>query len=164
MRQAWTAGNYLFQLVMSEPLRTRTLPMKQFMTQRRQTETAAFNDHVAELYRTHGLTERIGDVDVLAADLAQRRLLVLECKDLEGARTPSELKNEIDYTFAQGRAKKSKLEIHLERIAWISEHLAAVIEWLGGDAAAAGDWTVDGRLITDIEVLARTSSAHRRSR
>jgi hypothetical protein len=176
MRQTWTAGNYLFQLVMSERLRARTLPMKQFMTQRRQTETAAFNEHVAELCRTHGLTTRtgvfkigsspltrtladgrtepIGDVDVLAADVAQRRLLVLECKDLEGARTPSELKNEIDYTFAQGRAKKSKLEIHLERIAWISQHLAAVIEWLGGDAAAVGDWIVDGRLITDIEVLA----------
>lgn len=176
MRQTWTAGNYLFQLVMSERFRARTLPMKQFMTKRRQTETAVFNEHVAELCRAHGLTTRtgvfkigsspltrtladgrtepIGDIDVLAADFPQRRLLLLECKDLEGARTPAELKNEIDYTFAQGQAKKSKLEIHLERIAWISQHLVAVIEWLGGDADAADDWTVDGRLITDIEVLA----------
>jgi hypothetical protein len=176
MRQTWTAGGYLFQLVMSERLRARTLPMKQFMTKRRQSEAAAFNEHVAELCRAHGLTTRtgvfkigssplartladgrtepLGDIDVLAADLAQCRLLLLECKDLEGARTPGELKNEIDYTFAQGRVKKSKLEIHLERIEWIRQHLKAVIQWLGGNGAATDDWIVDGRLITDIEVLA----------
>lgn len=176
MRQAWVAGGYLFQLVTTERLRARTLPMKQFMSQLRQTETAAFNDRVADLCRARGLTTRtgvfkvgseqlvrtladgrteaIGDIDVLAADLAQRHLLILECKDLDGARTPSELKNEIDYTFAHGRTKKSKLAIHIERIAWVRHHLAAVIEWLGGEAASADDWTIDGRLITDIEVLA----------
>lgn len=173
MRHVWLAGQYLLNLILSERLHAHALEMKQFMSRIRQEESAAFNERVAELCRNHGMVvrtqvdkvgskaltrmnqgrqEKIGDIDVLAADPRRSVVYVLECKDLEGARTPSELKNEIDSTFAVGRSKRSKLEIHVERIAWVQAHLAGTLEWLGLDGPT-DRWEIDGRMITDIEVL-----------
>lgn len=173
MRHVWLAGQYLLNLILSERLHAHSLEMKHFMSKVRQEESAAFNEQIAELCREQGMVvrtqvskvgplqltrthqghqEKIGDVDVLAADRCQKVLYVLECKNLEGARTPSELKNEIDSTFSVGRSKRSKLEIHVERIAWVEDHLIETLELLGLDEPVE-DWTIDGRMITDIEVL-----------
>ena len=103
--------------------------------------------------QVHGRQQDIADVDVLAADLEAKQLLAVECKDLEGARTPAELRNEIDETFGQSGKKRSKLEIHLERIAWLEAHLQQTLDWMGLPGAAE-DWSVQGLMVTDVEVLA----------
>jgi hypothetical protein len=174
LRHAWEAGHFLLSLVLSERLDARSLEMQNLMTELRQRETDAFNERIAQLGRDQGLVVRkcvdkigalkiarnvdgrrepIGDIDVLAADSGHRILYLLECKALNGARTPVELKNEINHTFRVGGEKRSKLEIHLERIEWIRQHLDDVLQWLGLDGAAES-WTLDGRMITNIEVLA----------
>lgn len=174
MRHVWLAGQYLANLILSERLDARSLEMKRFMSEVRQQEATTFNEAIADLCREQGMVvrtqvqrigalsltrtrngrqEAIGDIDVLAADAQLRTLFVLECKNLEGARTPSELKNEIDRTFAVGQAKRSKLEIHLERIAWARSHIAEIVTWMRLSDLADG-WAVDGRMVTDIEVLA----------
>lgn len=175
MRHVYEAGRFLLNLILSERLHASSREMKQFMSKIRQRETEAFNQRIGELCNEHGLVvrlkvdrvgelmlaredagrdgEQIGDIDVLAADPAHRILYLLECKDLEGARTPVELKNEINSTFRVGGSKRSKLEIHLERIAWIERHLEQTLAWLKMEGPAS-TWTVEGRMITDIEVLA----------
>jgi hypothetical protein len=172
-RQTWVAGGHLFNLILSERLNASSIAMKQFMSKVRQQETAEFNERIARLCRDQGMlvrtqvervagllltrnvkhAEAIGDIDVLAADAKRKRLYLLECKDLEGARTPAELKNEIRQTFAIGGSKRSKLEIHLERIDWIKQHLVETLAWLELQGKPE-DWTIDGRMVTDIEVLA----------
>ena len=97
--------------------------------------------------------EDLGDIDVLVADRAQRRLLGVEAKDLAVARTPAELNNELAETFLSHDGKQAAIDRHLERIAWLREHLAEVLDWLGlGDEDTAA-WTVDGLMVLDIELM-----------
>jgi hypothetical protein len=70
-------------------------------------------------------------------------------KDLSVARTPRELANELNETFATGGPRRSHAEIHLERIAWLERNLAAVLAWLGLDGEDAGNWRVDGSIVVD---------------
>jgi hypothetical protein len=132
------------------------------MSALREEEAKSFVDAVADLYRSGATIVRsnvlkiagrrlrrddntdLGDIDVLAATLATRVLEAVEVKDLSVARTPRELANELNETFATGGPRRSHAEIHLERIAWLERNLAAVLAWLGLDGEDAGNWRVDG--------------------
>lgn len=174
MRHVWRCGLHLVELITSNRYAAQSLEMKQVMTLVGQRASHEFNQRIADLFQDAGYRVRrqvskvgrlrmmrqvdgrqqdIADVDVLAADLEAKQLLAMECKDLEGARTPAELRNEIDETFGQGGKKRSKLEIHLERIAWLETHLQDVLDWMGLPGAPE-DWSVQGLIVTDIEVLA----------
>jgi hypothetical protein len=43
----------------------------------------------------HLRLDNLGDIDVLAADVSQNRVIVVETKDLSVARTPNELASEV---------------------------------------------------------------------
>jgi len=153
-------------------LNARSDAMRQLMTRLRQQETQQFVDDVASLVRARGMAvdtnvkkvdsekitrsnnEDLTDIDVLAADVANRVIYALECKDLEGARTPAELDNELTNTFRSGGAKRSAAEKQVERVAWLTARIPQTLRHLGvesGDAAAA--WTVVGAIVTDVHVL-----------
>ncbi len=169
-RHVDAAGRQLVMLIMSERLKAHSKPMRNLMTRLRQEETAEFVEHVGRQYTDAGMVVRTnvrkiaghkitkldgndaGDIDVLAADPVGLVVHVQECKDLEGARTPAELHNELEKTFAVGRRKRSAADKHLERIAWVEDHLAEVVAWLGLPDAA-GRWSVAGGFVVDTEVL-----------
>jgi len=169
-RHVDAAGRQLLMLVMTERLKARSKTMRRLMTRLRQEETAEFVQEVGRQCADAGMLVRTnvrkiagrkitkpdgddaGDVDVLAADPVEHVVHVLESKDLEGARTPAELHNELEQTFAVGREKRSAADKHLDRIAWIDGNLAEVLDWLGLPPEI-DSWRVAGGFVVDTEVL-----------
>jgi hypothetical protein len=168
-RHTDAAGRDLVELILSERYKATTPELKAVISKMRQAETGRFNERVAEEHRSLGhlvrtnLTkaggkriarannETLGDLDVVAADVGARVLYIDECKDLEGARTPAELHNEIAKTFGTGHTPKSAADKHVERVAWVKSNTDAVLIELGVEPGGA--WEVRGRIVTDIEVL-----------
>jgi hypothetical protein len=109
-------------------------------------------DKVGKLHLARDNGQSIKDIDVLAADRTQRVLHMLESKDLEGARTPFELSNEVAKTFGTGGKKRSAAEKHVERIEWVKRRMAETLAWLGIDDDPA-DWTISGRIVVDTPVM-----------
>lgn len=169
-RHLEAAGHYLLDLVTSERLKAQSSEMQKLMTELRQNETAAFVEEAGRRLREAGMVVRTnvekiaglkitrrdgkndgGDLDVLAADPKRKVLHVREAKDLEGARTPAELSNELKSNFSVDGEKRSAADRHLERIAWAEDHLDQILEDLGLDPDSG--WRVSGGFVVDIEVL-----------
>lgn len=80
----------------------------------------------------------LGDIDVAAVHLHRREVLLLEVKDLEVARTPAELANEVKNLAGEGNSAIRRLK---QRRDWVTQHLALTLHELAvGDAS--GQWTI----------------------
>jgi hypothetical protein len=170
MRQPEQSGRFLVDLITSERLNATSNEMKELMTRLRQAETSAFVDSVADLCRSHDMLvdtsvrtiggerlartngDDLGDIDVLAVDAKTSTIYALECKDLEVARTPAELDNEIRSTFRSGGAKRSAAEKHVERIAWLAARVSAILAHFDIDTESTG-WVIEGAIVTDVNVM-----------
>ncbi|MGD9967484.1 MAG: hypothetical protein AB7Q23_10150 [Hyphomonadaceae bacterium] len=102
---------------------------------------AAFNDELASMLRKRGIEARanvqpsallgmktpphLGDADVVAWKPGTTTLWMLEAKDLGLARTSSEVADRLrEYSPGQdARGKRSKLQRHLDRVAFVRAHL-----------------------------------------
>lgn len=167
VRQPAKTSRFVFDLVSSERLKAKTEPMKQLMTKLRQREALAFVAKVEAVLQNVGMptdtnVKKVGgerirrangqdliDVDVLGADVNSRTIYALECKDLEGARTPAELHNELAHTFNESRSAATR---HAERVAWLARRIPQTLTHLG-ITMTAKDWKVVGLLITDVRVI-----------
>lgn len=72
--------------------------------------------------------EDLGDIDVAATHLVRRELLLVEAKSLEVARTPVELRNEVQQLVGPGNSAVRRLQ---QRAAWVASHLAVVLAEFG---------------------------------
>ena len=158
---------YLWELLRTGRLHARSKAMLDLLSMFCNEQGKRFNDEVADLLgRKHGLIvhRRVrdigllkgmagppGDIDVLVAQPDQRRVLVLECKDLVMGRMPHELAVERDKLFRGQGGGPSAIEKHLRRVAWVREHLDAVVAWL--NLGAAIGWEVEGMVVLDQELL-----------
>lgn len=70
----------------------------------------------------------LGDIDVAAVHRGRKELLLVEAKDLEVARTPTELRNEIEQLIGPGNSAIARLK---ERGDWVQAHLASVLKAFG---------------------------------
>jgi hypothetical protein len=71
------------------------------------------------------LNENLGDVDVLAWDVATGRVLVIECKDLHEARTVGEVAEQLRrFRGGYDEGRPDELRRHLRRVEWLSENPA----------------------------------------
>ena len=146
-----------------------TPQLRQAITDVGQRADEAFNDAVAATVRdlidgpvrtrvaragrerlTRSDGQDLGDIDVLAADLSRRRLLVLETKNLSQTRTPAEAANELANTFVGRGRRTEKITRHVERVAWAERHVHALLKELFVDPAGQ-EWTVLGGLVTRLE-------------
>lgn len=93
----------------------------------------------------------LGDVDVLAISPREKRVYVLECKDMAVARTPRELANEIAKLLGPWSGGKPAAEKHGRRVVWITENLRSVIEW--GSGTFTRKWQVFGGIVTSMELF-----------
>lgn len=168
-RHVERSGKYMLDLITSERLKAQSAEMKNLMTRLRHSESHEFVGSVAAICRDLGWPTQtnvrkigrkrlrrannndLGDVDVLTADPKSRVVHALECKVLSGARTPAELANELNATFATGVKPHSSADIHTERVGYLRRNLADVLTQLGLDHAE--DWEVRGRIVTDAELL-----------
>lgn len=98
-----------------------------------------------------GNAQDLGDIDVLAADKVAWILYGVECKDLAGALTPTEVAGELSEHFdTQEGVSTSK---HAERIAWLETHRAEALRELALDGPP-DRWQVKGMFVTGQRVMA----------
>jgi hypothetical protein len=172
-RHLRAAGPYLLDLFLTGRLKNvRTQEMKRAISNFRRRETNAFNDLVAGLFegaenvkvrrrlrkigavRIGGADRDLGDIDVLAANARTGSLLVIECKDLEVARTPQELANELETLFKGTRSNEAAATRHQLRAVWVTENLQLALNYLS--LPAGRRWKVKALVAVDEELF----SAH----
>ena len=96
----------------------------------------------------------LGDIDVLAAELARRTLWAVDAKDLTGTLTPSDLARELKKVFQVGGTKRSQMQRHLARLAWLEAHRTEALADLGLATEDADGWKVEGMFVTPQPVAA----------
>ena len=86
----------------------------------------------------------LGDIDVLVIDHEQRVFLIVEAKDLSEARSPAEIRSELDRVFGR---EKSVVTKHLNRVAFVRKHWRTIHaeESLGG---SPDDWKIGNLIVT----------------
>jgi len=166
-RSIYRLGPYWADSMLSGRLqgRARTSEMKQFISEVRGRVTESFARSVAAKLEQLGMTTKmsvnkigrqrlvdskgqdLGDVDILAAHQSTRSIVAVEAKDFEIARTPAEIAGEFEKLFKGKKGKKSTVELHSRRLAWLREHLAEVVSSLGADPED-GPWQVVGSIVT----------------
>lgn len=89
----------------------------------------------------------LGDIDVLAADPAAFVVWLIECKNLGVARTPWEVKHELDNLNDPGAGIVAR---HKRRRVWIEAHLGDLVAWL---SLAPGAWRVQPLIVVSSELF-----------
>jgi hypothetical protein len=172
-RSVDTAGRQLVHDIQTARLKVNSPEMRQAITALRQRDDLRFNQEIAALYRqrpgfivkervenigrltiTRPNGDKLGDIDVLVADVGRRVLEAIDTKNLAAGRTPIEIAREMKRTFKSEGSKAAAIDRHAERAAWLCEHLAEVLVWLKLPHAKAGDWRVEPSIVVDAEVPA----------
>ncbi|MFH1679398.1 MAG: hypothetical protein ABIH26_01995 [Candidatus Eisenbacteria bacterium] len=165
-RNTWKAAEYLAALCVGGRLKAESTRMRRYIGERKREDGKLFNDEVAEFFegregvyarrrvkKIRGMRVPDPDIDVLVADRDRREILVLETKSLAMARTPLEVKNELDALVHSRPGRRSTAEIHGQRAKWIGERGQAVLEELGVPAEKAVDWSTRAHIVTDREAI-----------
>ena len=165
------AMNYLRQLCLSGRIKTKSVELKRVTGTWREQEAKAFEQSVAAIisdltgvqakvrFRKLGKLKlfaggkNLGDIDVLAAVPSARVVLVVECKDLALARTPAEIKNQLESLVEGSLGKPSTVQQHSARAKWIESNLEEVLMHCFG-IKKKGKWRVKPVLVSDSELYA----------
>jgi hypothetical protein len=171
-RHADAAGKYLVDLCNGGRLRATSAPMIDLLSELRDRAAEQFNDDVADdferaanfvaqrrviklggrrLCRPNG--ELIGDIDVLVAEPASWTLWAIDTKHLAPGRAPHEIANEVKSTFIVGGSKRSKADIHVERLAFLDAHRSEALGLLGLPSMEAGRWETRGLFVVSNEMV-----------
>ena len=168
-RHVRASGVYFIDLYTSGRLKAVSDKMKRAISLARTEDAETFNDTVADLMeedgrlrvrrrvrrigkvRIGGPDDDLGDIDVLVANAALHRMLLIECKDLAVARTPRELANELETLFHGARGRESVVDRQQRRSAWVEEHIGQVLAFL--DLPRGGRWQVRPIIVVDEEMF-----------
>jgi hypothetical protein len=142
--------------------------MQQFIASIKREASNDFNRRVAEAFSTIGFDdvreqvkrlgkislqrsggEDIGDIDVFVIDRSRHVLLAVEVKDFETARTPFELRNEVNKLVGEGSAATH----HAERLDFLRHNMSRVLRELRIDDDPSS-WEVRGMVVTSADLLA----------
>ncbi|EEB56684.1 SEC-C motif domain protein [Pseudomonas syringae pv. tomato T1] len=90
-----------------------------------------------------------GDVDVLAWSPEQKRVLIIECKDLQFRKTYGEIAEQLsDFRNVEVNGKRDLLRKHLDRVRVLREYQGRVGAFVG----IAGDFTVESVVVFSFPV------------
>ena len=89
-----------------------------------------------------------GEVDVLAWNAEKRRLIVMECKDLQRALNPYAFAQELQ-RFYELNSDDSFVPKLKRKVSWFKENLPSVLLQLGVQPIKVSKWHVKGMIITD---------------
>ncbi len=170
-RQVISAMRYTVDLCASGRLKAKTRALKRVVGDIRQSKAEEFEAGVGRLVgdltgtptkvrvRKVGgkkLVESgrdLGDIDVLGIIPSQRTVLCIECKALALARTPAEVRHQLEDLFRGSENKLSTAQKHLKRAKWVDENLDLVLEECFG-VRRKGSWKVKPILVSDSELYA----------
>jgi hypothetical protein len=93
----------------------------------------------------------LGDIDVLACDTRQQTLWVVECKDLAGAITTSDIVDEMIEHF--GASETTTVARLSARVGWVAERLPAALKAFDRPDPPS-HWKVRGVFVTGVPVMA----------
>jgi len=93
----------------------------------------------------------LGDIDVLACDPHRRTLWVVECKDLAGAITTSDIVDEMTEHF--GASETTTVARLSARVGWVAERLPAALKAFDR-ADPPNHWKARGVFVTGVPVMA----------
>ncbi len=167
-RTVFSAQGNLLNLFLSGRLKAVSQPLQAEISRRRNRVSEQFNNAVADELereqrlivrrRVHkingnvlGYPDNLGDVDVLVVEPDNRIILLLECKDLGVARTPFELKSEIQNLILGSRGNDSMMDKHRRRTEWVRVNQDLLLGDLG--IATEEPWEVSDAIIVDEELL-----------
>jgi len=164
-RHLFNSHGYLFELIVGSRLFAQSAKMRELMGKFNRERGETFNNDVALLFETRpglivhrrskklgkkyirGNLGDLGDIDVLVIDKHCRRIFVIECKDLAIARTPHELKAELDSLFKGSTKEKSTVEKHKLRTTWVQDNLASILDAF--NISFTTHWKVETLLVFD---------------
>ena len=165
------AVRYLVHLCLGGQFKAKSPWLRRVIGRRRKQEARAFEESVADIIAaTTGVPAKVrlkkvgkrriilegqelGDIDVLAAIVGVRVLLSIECKDLALARTPTEIRHQLDELVYGSAGKPSAIKKHLARTQWIESHLDEVLMECFGIRRET-EWNVKPALVSDSELYA----------
>jgi hypothetical protein len=143
--------------------------MKRFISASRKDISLSFQHEVATLFRgirscnveenvkkigslrlARPNGDDIGDIDVFVIDSTAEILLAIEVKDFEQARTPIELKRELDKLL---EGEKSAVHHHDERLQFLQSKREQIHSELNL-SGTCGDWYISGEIVTSRDLLA----------
>ncbi|MFC9243602.1 hypothetical protein ACFT7S_05955 [Streptomyces sp. NPDC057136] len=167
-RHAWSTGPYWVDLVYSGRLRATSATMKKLMGSIRQDHNKEFEKESERALAAAGCSitahsvgkiagrrlrspqgDDLGDIDALGINLDQRIIFIVEAKDFEMARNPSELANEADALLRGGKSAVFKIA---RRAQWIRTHLAPTLNHFTNSADTRG-WTVTPVVVTSRDLI-----------
>jgi hypothetical protein len=153
------------------PNDSRFLALKQWLSRFRNSKGNAFNHLVATQVQTipgvavrlqirklagHRLMENgqdLGDIDVLVANPKTRQIIAIECKNFVIARTPLEVKSELETLLGTQETKeKSSVYKHTKRLNWLERNLDVVLKEFQFPATQES-WTVHGIIVTSSQLV-----------
>ena len=168
-RHLMHAFDYLLALCFGGRLKAHSSEMKSLMSRFHRESGDAFNDLVADMFesmsgikvrrrlkkigrkRIQGPDGDLGDIDVLVIDPFHHVIYVIECKDLAVARTPYELKCELDELFLGTKTKRSIVMKHNQRTQWIQANLKDVLIEFSTNTRPG--WKVKPLIVVDEEIF-----------
>ncbi|MEU2339045.1 hypothetical protein ABZ608_36705 [Streptomyces sp. NPDC013172] len=167
-RQTWTSGPYWIDLIYSGRLRSTSGPMKKLLGVIRQDENKTFETRVTDTLKAGGCSiavrgvskiagrrllspegDDLGDIDAIGINTVQRVVIVMEAKDFELSRNPTELANEAEDLL---RGDKSALFKLGRRTEWVRQNLAATLAHFTGTSDTTG-WTVTSAIATSRDLM-----------
>ncbi|MCX5035430.1 MULTISPECIES: hypothetical protein [Streptomyces] len=167
-RHVWSTGPYWVDLVYSGRLKATSATMKKLMGSIRQDHNKEFEKESERALANAGCSitahsvgkivgrrlmspqgDDLGDIDALGINLDQGIIFIVESKDFEMARNPSELANEADALL---RGDKSAVFKIARRARWIRTHLAPTLNHFTKSTDTRG-WTVAPVVVTSRDLI-----------
>jgi hypothetical protein len=172
-RHVWEAWPLFYSTLVDARFRAESRELQSLLGRLANARGRDLEDKVADLYERYPRFEvlrrrdklggqrvvdpdgnKLGDVDVLVAEPARKRLLAVDAKDLSGTLTPSDLRRAWEKTFGTGGRKRTFMDKHLRRLDWLRSHRAEALTEFGLPVDEADRWSVDGLMVTDHVVVA----------
>jgi hypothetical protein len=166
-RHMEVAGRRLFSVCVGGQFVAKSPEMRRVMGDLLNRRGAIFNSAVAGVFESDpGLIVRKtvkrlgelkgakgppGDIDVLVIDRGNRRVLVIECKDISLGRTPREVRHELEQLFIGTRGRASTVAKHKNRRAWVRNNLDYILKHFG--LPVTRKWRAEALIVVDEEIV-----------
>ncbi len=96
----------------------------------------------------------IGEIDAIVLDRQNRRAFVLECKDLLFAKTPYEMRQQLDEVQNSDPTRKTAVSQAATKAAWVEDCIPALLQDCKLDPSDAWRWKVQPVVVLDHDMFA----------